>query len=91
MHPDRVGDEDKKLATEKFQMIVLLYSVLSSKKKRALYDENGIIDGDDNNDSLPPATFQVTSEHIQGCKEKFKGTNSHSHTQLKSLELSYST
>lgn len=76
MHPDRVGDEEKKLATEKFQMIASLYLVLSSKEKRALYDEKGLIDGDDNIDSLPSATFQVTSEHIQDCKEKFKGTKS---------------
>ncbi|XP_013108276.2 J domain-containing protein CG6693 [Stomoxys calcitrans] len=49
VHPDRVPEAQKHDATEKFKLISKLYETLSDKDKRALYDEQGIIDDDDDN------------------------------------------
>lgn len=75
MHPDRVPQNAKKLATEKFQLMVALHAVLSNKEKRRMYDEKGMIDNYDANDSLPKANCKITGEHVQECKNKFKGTS----------------
>lgn len=47
VHPDRVGDEHKAEATEKFKILGRIYSVLSNQEKRAVYDETGTIDDED--------------------------------------------
>lgn len=49
VHPDRVPEAQKKDATEKFKLLSKLYQTLTDKDKRALYDEQGIIDDDDDN------------------------------------------
>lgn len=72
MHSDRVPVDQKKEAHEKFKLILALYDVISSSDKRKLYDEKGVIDNV-THDSLPKPTFKITSEHVQACKEKFKG------------------
>lgn len=44
-HPDRVqGDENKELATKKFQALSAVYKILSDESKKSLYDETGEID-----------------------------------------------
>lgn len=47
VHPDRVKENEKADATEKFKVLSKIYSILSDKDKRALYDEKGVIDDDD--------------------------------------------
>ncbi|CAD6991178.1 J domain-containing protein CG6693 [Ceratitis capitata] len=47
VHPDRVKDADKANATEKFKVLSKIYQVLSDKDKRALYDEQGVIDDEE--------------------------------------------
>ncbi|KAM7363896.1 J domain-containing protein CG6693 [Cochliomyia hominivorax] len=49
VHPDRVPETQKEAATEKFKLLSKLYQILTDKDKRALYDEQGIIDDDDDN------------------------------------------
>lgn len=49
VHPDRVPEAQKEAATEKFKLLSKLYQILTDKDKRALYDEQGIIDDDDDN------------------------------------------
>ena len=41
VHPDRVGPDEKENATEKFQTLGQVYSILSDTDKRKLYDETG--------------------------------------------------
>ena len=41
VHPDRVSAEEKDEATKKFQALGQVYSILSDKDKRAVYDETG--------------------------------------------------
>lgn len=47
MHPDRVSEEEKEEATEKFKVLAKIHEVLSDDNKRKLYDEQGIVDDDD--------------------------------------------
>lgn len=47
VHPDRVPEAEKEIATEKFKVLSKLQGVLTDKDKKALYDERGIIDDDD--------------------------------------------
>lgn len=47
VHPDRVPESEKELATEKFKILAKINEVLSDDARRALYDEQGIIDDDD--------------------------------------------
>ncbi|XP_077586029.1 dnaJ homolog subfamily C member 9 [Stigmatopora nigra] len=42
VHPDRAPDDPQ--ATEKFQVLSKLYTILSDKEQRAVYDEQGLID-----------------------------------------------
>jgi DnaJ homolog subfamily C member 9 len=46
-HPDRVTEEEKEDATEKFKILAKVHEVLSSDDRRKLYDEQGIVDDDD--------------------------------------------
>lgn len=47
VHPDRVEESEKEEATEKFKTLSKIYAILADKDKRALYDNHGIIDDDD--------------------------------------------
>ncbi|EAT33882.1 AAEL013852-PA [Aedes aegypti] len=47
VHPDRVKQDEKTEATEKFKVLSKIYSILSDREKRALYDEQGIIEDED--------------------------------------------
>lgn len=44
IHPDRVPENEKEEATEKFKVLTKINSVLSNSMKRAMYDEQGSID-----------------------------------------------
>ncbi len=43
VHPDRVEEQKKENATEKFQTLGKVYSILSDQEKRKVYDETGIL------------------------------------------------
>jgi len=43
VHPDRVKKEDRLTATQKFQVLGKVYSILSDDEQRAHYDETGAI------------------------------------------------
>lgn len=52
VHPDRVPEEEKIIATEKFKVLSKINSILTDKDKKALYDEKGIIDDHDDDGKL---------------------------------------
>lgn len=64
VHPDRVAEEEKEQATEKFKVLAKLNEVLSDDNRRALYDEQGIIDDDDDE--------QFGSSWLEAFKSLFK-------------------
>ncbi|XP_041970937.1 dnaJ homolog subfamily C member 9 [Aricia agestis] len=49
VHPDRVNEDEKLEATEKFKVLGSVHAILSDKEKRALYDETKTVDDDDYN------------------------------------------
>lgn len=51
VHPDRVPASLKEISTEKFKILSKLYTTLTDKDKKALYDEQGVIADDDDDDS----------------------------------------
>uniref|UniRef100_A0A1Q3F3P4 Putative molecular chaperone dnaj superfamily n=1 Tax=Culex tarsalis TaxID=7177 RepID=A0A1Q3F3P4_CULTA len=81
VHPDRVKEEDKQEATEKFKVLSKIHAVLSDAPKRALYDERGIID-DDDEESLGAnwlAMWQqffkpITTEDITNFEKEYIGS-----------------
>ncbi|EFX86880.1 hypothetical protein DAPPUDRAFT_221714 [Daphnia pulex] len=81
VHPDRVGEEDKENATEKFQTLGKVYSILSDKEKRKIYDETGCVDdddfskGDQNWEDYWRFLFKkVTEQDITEFENKYKGS-----------------
>lgn len=42
VHPDRVGEEDKLKATEKFKVLGKIHTILSDAGKRAVYNTTGM-------------------------------------------------
>lgn len=49
VHPDRVSEDQKLEATEKFKVLGSIHEILSDKNKRAVYDETKSVDDDDFN------------------------------------------
>uniref|UniRef100_A0A182P0K4 J domain-containing protein n=1 Tax=Anopheles epiroticus TaxID=199890 RepID=A0A182P0K4_9DIPT len=78
-HPDRVPEGDKKEATEKFKVLSKLYNILSNKDSRAIYDERGIVDDDDNASTNWLARWQqffkpLTTEDIDNYQKSYVGS-----------------
>lgn len=79
VHPDRVPEEEKDLATEKFKVLSKIFDVLTDKSKKALYDEKGIIDDDDCGlssllDWWAKIFKPITISDIDEYKEKYQGS-----------------
>ncbi|KAL2082898.1 hypothetical protein ACEWY4_020671 [Coilia grayii] len=80
VHPDRAPGDPQ--ATEKFQVLGKLYKVLSDKEQRAIYDEQGIVD--EENDSLTQNRDweeywrllfpKITLQDIVEFEQKYKGS-----------------
>lgn len=92
VHPDRASAEDKEEATKKFQALSHAYSVLADKDRRAVYDETG--DVDDEND--PPADRdwndywrllfkKITPDDIKNFEKEYK----ESEEELNDLKQAY--
>lgn len=78
VHPDRVSEEEKEVATEKFKVLSKLNELLSDTDKRALYDEKGVIeDDDDENCSWTDLWKQffkpITTNDIDNYQREYKG------------------
>uniref|UniRef100_G1MEV8 DnaJ homolog subfamily C member 9 n=2 Tax=Ailuropoda melanoleuca TaxID=9646 RepID=G1MEV8_AILME len=82
VHPDRVGEDDKEDATRRFQILGKIYSVLSDKEQRALYDEQGTVDEDSDvlNQDRDWETYwrllfkKISLEDIQAFEKTYKGS-----------------
>lgn len=81
VHPDRVPDSEKEIATEKFKILATLHQVLTDKNKKALYDEQGIIDDDNVDEKLGTwlelwrKIFKpISKEDIDNFKNEFVGS-----------------
>lgn len=78
VHPDRVSEAEKDVATEKFKILTKVHAILTDKDKKALYDEQGIIDDDGDGDvcwtDLWRQFFQpITTTDIDNFKNTYIG------------------
>lgn len=78
MHPDRVPEAEKLVATEKFKVLSKLQTILTDKDKKALYDERGIIDDDDDESvswlDLWKQFFKpITTQDIDKYQQEYTG------------------
>ncbi|KAL7648477.1 UNVERIFIED_CONTAM: hypothetical protein RMT77_000383 [Armadillidium vulgare] len=91
VHPDRVDASEKENATLKFQILGKVYSVLSDKDKRAVYDETGEVDDEiideekDWNQYWRLFFKKISITDIKEFEEKYKG----SEDELKDLQQAY--
>jgi len=95
-HPDKVTDESKKTAAkEKFQVLGKIYSVLSDDEKKKIYDETGMVDGDDDFfgsdikdwDAHWRQMFKkVTTEDVEKFFEKYRNSDEEKTDLLKFYE-----
>lgn len=94
VHPDRAAEEDKATATEKFQYLSRVYTVLSDQDKKALYDETGEVDDDvvvqeRDWDAYWRLLFQkITVQDIAEFEKNYKGSEEEIN-DLKSAYLDY--
>ncbi|CAH1390675.1 unnamed protein product [Nezara viridula] len=91
VHPDRVLEEEKENATEKFKILGKVYSILSDPEKRNVYDETGSIDDDDDLSGRDWSQYwrslfkEISFEDIIDYEKKYKS----SEEELEDLIQSY--
>ncbi|XP_058789566.1 dnaJ homolog subfamily C member 9-like [Phymastichus coffea] len=90
MHPDRVEDNLKNVATEKFKILSIVHSILSDNEKRKIYDETGQYDDKEvilNNwfDYWSKLFKKITIEDIKTYENNYKGSS----TELNDLKTAY--
>ena len=93
VHPDRVKEDEREIATKKFQALGAVYKVLSDKDARALYDESGEIDeeSDGNMENRDWDQYwrilfkKVTLDDIKNFEKKYKN----SEEEAKDLKNAY--
>jgi len=92
VHPDRVGEEVKAEATEKFKVLGVIHSILSDNDKRKIYDETGQFDDDDEEvvmrnwaDYWRTLFKPITVQDINKYEQSYKG----SETEIKDLKRAY--
>lgn len=93
VHPDRVEASEKVEATKKFQVLGKLYSVLTNEEKRALYDEQGIVEDEDDIITQDRNWVEywrllfnkITVDDIKAYEKNYKG----SEQELEDLKSAY--
>jgi DnaJ family protein C protein 9 len=79
-HPDRVAEEEKENATEAFKILAKVHEVLSDDNKRALYDEQGIVDDDDDEklstwlEAFKSLFKPITDSDIENYRKEYIGS-----------------
>ncbi len=91
VHPDRVGSEQKDLATQKFQAISKVHLILTNKDLRAVYDETGEV-GEEMVEQERDWMYywrvlfpKITTEDIKKFEKQYKGSDE----ELKDLKSAY--
>ncbi|EDW38392.1 GL12034 [Drosophila persimilis] len=70
VHPDRVPEDQKEESTEKFKVLSKIYQVLTDTQKRALYDEQGVIDDDDDAEAKLTSWLELWSKIFKPISEE---------------------
>ncbi|XP_060651202.1 J domain-containing protein CG6693 [Drosophila nasuta] len=91
VHPDRVPEAQKEESTEKFKVLSKIYQVLTDPQKRGLYDEQGIIDDDDEGKlsnwmELWEKIFKpITEQDITNFEREYIGSD----MELRDIKMAY--
>ncbi|EGI60311.1 DnaJ-like protein subfamily C member 9 [Acromyrmex echinatior] len=92
VHPDRVEENIKEEATEKFKVLGRIHSILSDSEKRKIYDESGQYDEESEEvvmrnwaDYWRSLFKEITVEDINNYEKNYKG----SETEIKDLKRAY--
>ncbi|KAL0106119.1 hypothetical protein PUN28_016091 [Cardiocondyla obscurior] len=92
VHPDRVEENIKAEATEKFKVLGRIHSILSDTEKRKIYDESGQYDEESEEvvmrnwaDYWRSLFKEITVEDINNYEKNYKG----SETEIKDLKRAY--
>ena len=94
VHPDRVPRAEKVVATEKFQALSRVHSVLSDQDKKAVYDDSGEVEDDivvqeRDWDAYWRILFKkITVEDIREFEASYKGSEEEEN-DLKSAYIDY--
>lgn len=78
VHPDRVAEGDKEEATEKFKVLTKINGVLTDPNKKAIYDEQGVIDDEGESDTNWLAMWRqffkpITTTDIENFQKEYVG------------------
>jgi DnaJ family protein C protein 9 len=91
VHPDRVSNEQKDLATQKFQAVSKVHLILTNKDLRAVYDETGEV-GEEMIEQERDWLYywrvlfpKITAEDIKKFEKQYKGSDE----ELKDLKSAY--
>uniref|UniRef100_A0A1B6EZG5 J domain-containing protein n=1 Tax=Cuerna arida TaxID=1464854 RepID=A0A1B6EZG5_9HEMI len=92
-HPDRVEESEKLYATEKFKVLGKVHCILSDKEKRAIYDQTGTWDDDDDVEFNGRDWMEywrtmfkkITLADIEEYEKKYKGSDD----ELRDLKKAY--
>ena len=91
VHPDRVKEDEKEIATKKFQALCKVHSVLSNKELRSLYDETGevgeevVVQERDWVYYWRLMFLKITTEDITKFENEYKGSDE----EVKDLKAAY--
>ncbi|XP_003401450.1 dnaJ homolog subfamily C member 9-like isoform X2 [Bombus affinis] len=92
VHPDRVEEDIKAEATEKFKVLGRIYSILSDSEKRKIYDQSGQYDEESEEvmmrnwaDYWKSLFKKISVEDINNYEKNYKG----SEIEIKDLKRAY--
>ncbi|XP_059046053.1 dnaJ homolog subfamily C member 9 [Achroia grisella] len=82
VHPDRVEENEKLEATEKFKVLGSIHAILTDENKRAVYDETKSVDDDDYNEIAERDWMvywrllfkKITLEDIKAYEKEYAGS-----------------
>ncbi|OII73015.1 DnaJ domain-containing protein [Cryptosporidium ubiquitum] len=79
LHPDK--NQNDETSKERFQELQKAYEILRNEESRKLYDETGIIEGEENKnfediiDYFKQFTKKISEKDIQEYKEQYRGSD----------------
>lgn len=91
VHPDRVKEKEKEVATKKFQALCQVHSVLCNKELRGVYDETGEVGEEVVQQERDWLYYwrvmfpKITTEDIKKFEQEYKGSDE----ELKDLKVAY--
>lgn len=90
VHPDRVDENQKLIATEKFKVLSKIHSILQNSDKRKIYDESGTVDDENDLDNSwmnywKSIFRKITIDDIKKFEEEYLG----SETEIRDLKRAY--